>query len=176
MSFIKSIAALRPLLRRPGPSSQFLCPLRARPFSRPVSTSSTLHYAIPTTPTSSSFDPREAAAQEALSLGTAALEASDLPLAATHYLTSISIKPTSIAFYNLGVVKYQSSDLAGAIDNFLKSLALIEEGEKKDGGLKPGEEQSYPPTTKMIVKADTLTNLGAAYILSDPPRPDLALA
>lgn len=79
----------------------------------------------------------------------------------------------------MGVVRYQSSDLKGAIENFLKSLKLGEENSSdKEGGVgkKEEEERSYPPTARMIVKADTLTNLGAAYILSEPPRPDLALA
>lgn len=77
------------------------------------------------------------------------------------------------------MVRYQSSDLKGAIENFLKSLELGEESDSGGVGKKEQkeeEERSYPPTARMMVKADTLTNLGAAYILSEPPRPDLALA
>jgi tetratricopeptide (TPR) repeat protein len=181
MSLRRTIQTILPLLRRVAPSTPVL--LRPIPISssRFLSTSSILH-ATPTSPSSSTIDPREVAAQESLSLGTAALESSDLPSAAQHYLQSISIKPTAIAYYNLGVVRYQSSDLKGAIENFLKSLEL---GEENDSGGRGGvgkkeqkeeEERSYPPTARMMVKADTLTNLGAAYILSEPPRPDLALA
>lgn len=134
---------------------------------------SRMTYATSTTATSSSFDPQETAAQTSLDEGTLSLQSGDLVAAAASYQKSITIKETAIAHFNLGVVQYQQSNLPAAIASFLKSLALSTPlPSAADGKTEP---LSYPPTPAQLVLADTHTNLGAAYILSVPPRPDLAL-
>lgn len=81
------------------------------------------------------------------------------------------IKDTAIGHYNLGVVQYQLQDLPKAIESFKRSLELA------PVSTSTAETPAfYPPTPAQIVLADTHQNLGAAYILSTPPRPDLALS
>ncbi|GAA6063609.1 hypothetical protein JCM10212_006226 [Sporobolomyces blumeae] len=129
--------------------------------------------ATSTTPTSSSFDPQTVQAQQALDDGTKALEQGDFAHAAKEYERSIGIKETAIAYYNLGVVQYQLKQLAASITSFEKSLALT------DPAVKPTLPDPTAPipelTPAQIILGDTHTNLGAAYILSSPPRPDKAL-
>lgn len=52
--------------------------------------------AVPTSPTSSSFDPQTVQAQEALDQGTRSLEQGDFQTAAKFYQKSIDIKQTAI--------------------------------------------------------------------------------
>ncbi|GAA5933616.1 uncharacterized protein JCM15063_001362 [Sporobolomyces koalae] len=126
-----------------------------------------------TSPTSTSFDPQTVSAQEALDEGTRYLEQGDFDKAATNYQISIDIKETAIAYYNLGVVQYQQHKLAPSITSFEKSLSLT------DPSVKPTLPDPKAPlpelTPAQIILADTHTNLGAAYILSKPPRPEKAL-
>ncbi|GAA5914588.1 hypothetical protein JCM6882_001210 [Rhodosporidiobolus microsporus] len=127
-----------------------------------------------TTGPSSSFDPQDAAAQDALDQGTEALGRGDLNAAEEAYKRSAGIKETSIGYYNLGVVQYQLQNLSGAITSFEKSLAL-----SAAQGIKatlPDPTKDVPPLTPaQVILADTHTNLGAAYILSQPPKPEKAL-
>ncbi|KAL8287563.1 hypothetical protein RQP46_003421 [Phenoliferia psychrophenolica] len=153
----------------------------ARPFlALPSATPSAVFrapYATSTTPTSSSFDPQTVHAQNALDEGSLALELGDLAEAEKCYKKSLEIKETPIAHYNLGVVQYQLQDLSSAIASFHRSLVL------SPATTPPSPSPSSPPsppstdelTPAQLVLADTHTNLGAAYILSSPPRPDLAL-
>ncbi|GAA5840164.1 hypothetical protein JCM5353_001039 [Sporobolomyces roseus] len=129
--------------------------------------------AVPTSPTSSSFDPQTVQAQEALDQGTRSLEQGDFQTAAKFYQKSIDIKQTAIAYYNLGVVQYQLQQLPTSITSFETSLKLT------DPSVKPTLPDPTQPVPELspaqIILADTHTNLGAAYILSKPPRPEKAL-
>ncbi|KAM0750695.1 TPR-like protein [Meredithblackwellia eburnea MCA 4105] len=164
-----AVAAVRPAPTRSfrlGPSASKVTPLQTRP-------SSIATYATSTTATSSSFDPQTVAAQQALDEGTIALSNGDLQTAEDAYKKSIDIRETAIAFYNLGVVQYQKQDLVAAITSFEKSLAL---SPAEPPTLANPETDELPPlTAAQLVLADTHTNLGAAYIMSQPPRPDKAL-
>ena len=64
--------------------------------------------------------------------------------------------------------RYQLQDLSSAIKSFHRSLTLTP-------ATTPDAPASDELTPGQLVLADTHTNLGAAYILSSPPRPDLAL-
>ncbi|GAA5874040.1 hypothetical protein JCM16303_002670 [Sporobolomyces ruberrimus] len=129
--------------------------------------------ATPASPTSSSFDPQTVQAQEALDEGTRYLEIGDFDKAAKHYQKSIDIKETAIAYYNLGVVQYQLQQLPPSITSFEKSLSLTPPDVKP---VLPDPAAPLPELTPaQIILADTHTNLGAAYILSKPPRPEKAL-
>lgn len=65
--------------------------------------------------------------------------------------TSLSIMPTSSAHFNLGVVHFRLSDLPAAIASFEACLKLSPEA------------------------SDAYTNLASCYVMSSPPRPDLAV-
>jgi tetratricopeptide (TPR) repeat protein len=69
--------------------------------------------------------------------------------------------------------RYQLQKLALSIASFEKSLAIT------DPSVKPTLPDPTAPlpelTPAQIILADTHTNLGAAYILSKPPRPEKAL-
>ncbi|GAA5907372.1 tetratricopeptide repeat protein [Sporobolomyces salmoneus] len=159
------------------PTATAARPTLTRSYPKPVpsasSTSSAQIMATPTSPTSTSFDPQTVSAQEALDEGTRYLEQGDFEKAATHYKKSIEIKETAIAHYNLGVVQYQLQQLPPSIASFEKSLSLT------DPSVKPTLPDPAAPlpelTPAQIILADTHTNLGAAYILSKPPRPEKAL-
>ncbi|KAI5475396.1 hypothetical protein MNV49_001464 [Pseudohyphozyma bogoriensis] len=133
----------------------------------------TLRFASSTTPTSSSFDPQEMEAQRALDEGSIALEMGDFEEAKAAYKRSLEIKDSAIGNYNLGVVQYQLQDLPSAINSFLHSLTLSTEQVPE---MLPDPNVPRPPLTPaQVILADTHTNLGAAYILSQPPRPEKAL-
>ncbi|GAA5900577.1 hypothetical protein JCM8208_000539 [Rhodotorula glutinis] len=142
--------------------------LTASTLSRP-----TQRFASSTTPHSSTMDPQEVAAQQELDLGTEALSRGDFQTALAHYKKSVEIKQTSIGYYNLGVVQYQLQDLAASITSFELSLSHT------PPGVKPTLPDPLAPipelTPAQVILADTHTNLGAAYILSQPPQPDKAL-
>ncbi|GAA6016770.1 hypothetical protein JCM11491_001801 [Sporobolomyces phaffii] len=148
-------------------------PPLARSIPQRALTVSSKTMATPTTPTSTSFDPQTVSAQEALDEGTKHLELGDFEQAATHYRKSIDIKETAIAYYNLGVAQYQLQQLAPSIASFEKSLAVT------DPSVKPTLPDPAAPLPELspaqVILADTHTNLGAAYILSKPPRPEKAL-
>ncbi|BGP41582.1 hypothetical protein JCM10450v2_005632 [Rhodotorula kratochvilovae] len=119
------------------------------------------------------MDPQDVAAQDALDLGTEALAKGDFQEAMTHYKKSVEIKKTAIGYYNLGVVQYQLRDLASSITSFEASLAHTPAGVKPT---LPDPLQPVPALTPaQTILADTHTNLGAAYILAQPPQPDKAL-
>ncbi|KAK4048861.1 hypothetical protein OIO90_005669 [Microbotryomycetes sp. JL221] len=132
-------------------------------------------WATATTPTSSVLDPQNDAAQHQLDLGNQALQKGDFDSAQQHYNKSLQIKPSSIAHYNMGVVMYSQSNLNGAIESFESCLKLF------DPSIKPPPipddiNQAFEALTPaQQTLADTHMNLGAAYILSTPPRPDKAL-
>ncbi|TNY18228.1 TPR-like protein [Rhodotorula diobovata] len=133
----------------------------------------TQRFASSTTPHSSTMDPQEVAAQQELDLGTDALSKGDFPTALDHYRKSVGIKQTSIGYYNLGVVQYQLQDLASSIASFESSLAHTPANVRPT---LPDPLAPLPPLTPaQVILADTHTNLGAAYILSQPPQPDKAL-
>ncbi|BEJ12174.1 hypothetical protein CspHIS471_0206340 [Cutaneotrichosporon sp. HIS471] len=101
-------------------------------------------YASAATPVSPT-DPKLGHAQSLLDDGTRALEEGDLPRAKAAYEESISVMPTSGAWFNLGVVEYQLAGPLGAIEAWKQSIAL---------------EPS----------ADAYTNLGSAYMMCKPPQ------
>lgn len=69
--------------------------------------------------------------------------------------------------------RYQLQQLPAAIASFEKSLSLTPPGVKVSH---PDPAAPLPPLTPaQIILADTHTNLGAAYILSKPPRAEKAL-
>ncbi|GAA5874708.1 hypothetical protein JCM3774_004789 [Rhodotorula dairenensis] len=126
-----------------------------------------------TTPHSSTMDPQQVAAQQALDQGTEALATGDFEAAKKAYQRSVDVKQTSIGYYNLGVVQYQLRDLAGAIASFEASIAHT------PADVKPTFPDPDAPTPELTpaqaILADTHTNLGAAYILSQPPNAEKAL-
>jgi len=69
--------------------------------------------------------------------------------------------------------RYQLQDLASSITSFELSLSHT------PPGVKPTLPDPLAPipelTPAQVILADTHTNLGAAYILSQPPQPDKAL-
>ncbi|KLT45049.1 hypothetical protein CC85DRAFT_282954, partial [Cutaneotrichosporon oleaginosum] len=118
---------------------------RAVPARRaPSAASWSRAYATGTSPVSPT-DPKLGQAQSLLEDGTRALEEGDLPRAKAAYEESISVMPTSGAWFNLGVVEYQLAGPQGAIDAWKQSIAL---------------EPS----------ADAYTNLGSAYMMCKPPQ------
>ncbi|GAA5852303.1 hypothetical protein JCM8547_006729 [Rhodosporidiobolus lusitaniae] len=141
--------------------------------SRPCPSFHMARSASTTAGPSSSFDPQEVAAQQALDEGTEALQQGDFEGAQKAYKKSVAVKATSIGYYNLGVVQYQLQQLPLAIASFEKSLSLTPEGVKVT---LPDPAAPIPELTPaQIILADTHTNLGAAYILSKPPNPAKAL-
>lgn len=68
--------------------------------------------------------------------------------------------------------RYQLQNLPAAIASFHRSLALTPATPPSEP---PSPDEELDLTPAQLVLADTHTNLGAAYILSTPPRPDLAL-
>ncbi|GAA5841029.1 hypothetical protein JCM11251_006788 [Rhodosporidiobolus azoricus] len=155
--------SIRTFLARP--SSALSIPARTPTMARSAST---------TNGPSTSFDPQDAAAQDALDQGTEALGRGDLNAAEAAYKKGVGVKGTSIGYYNLGVVQYQLQNLSGAISSFERSLALSAEQ-----GIKATHPDPLKPipelTPAQVILADTHTNLGAAYILSQPPKPEKAL-
>ncbi|GAA5889626.1 hypothetical protein JCM5296_002414 [Sporobolomyces johnsonii] len=168
----QAIHALRLATRTPSPLAVVRSVVPPLTAARALSSTRSA-MATSTTPTSSSFDPQTVAAQDALDEGTSALEQGDFDKAALAYQKSIAIKETPIAYYNLGVVQYQLQQLSNSITSFERSLALT------DPSVKPKLPDPSAPipelTPAQIILADTHTNLGAAYILMSPPRPDKAL-
>lgn len=126
-------------------------PLTASP-SRLFATTAFAHYAESTTPHSTFSDPAILESQKALEEGTSHLESGNYAAAKESYLRSISIKESSSAHFNLGVVHFHLQDIDSAIPCFEKSLQLMPES------------------------SDTHANLATAYIMSTPPRPDLAMS
>ncbi|SCV74987.1 BQ2448_8016 [Microbotryum intermedium] len=119
------------------------------------------------TESSSLQDPQEGQAQAALDQGTLALQQGQLKDAAKHYQDSLRVKETSIG-------KYQLSSLPEAIKSFERSLSLSPSVPVPTDNLDP-DAPLQPLTPAQLIAADTHTNLGAAYILSKPPQPQLAL-
>ncbi|KAN0063462.1 hypothetical protein ACQY0O_003909 [Thecaphora frezii] len=109
-------------------------------------------YATSTTAASSSTDPAEEEAQRFLEQGTSYLEAGDLEEAKKAYRRSLEVKPSSSAWFNLGVCFYHDHELDSAISAWTDSLRLAPDS------------------------ADAHTNLASAYVLSKPSRPDLAVS
>ncbi|CAH7682193.1 hypothetical protein PPACK8108_LOCUS14956, partial [Phakopsora pachyrhizi] len=106
--------------------------------------------ASPTKTPASSSDPLEIESQRLIEQGSKLLEKGDVEGASKKYKRSISIKPTSTGYYNLGIALYQLKRHSEAISVWEKSLA---------------ESPS----------ADVHNNLASAYILSEPPEPHKAL-
>lgn len=79
---------------------------------------------------------------------------------------------TETANYNLGVVHYQQQNTNQAISTFLHSLTLSPSPTPTSSD---SPSSPSPLTPAQILTTDTHTNLGSLYILSKPPRPDLAL-
>lgn len=65
---------------------------------------------------------------------------------------------------------YQQQNTNQAIATFLHSLTL-----SPPSAPTPPDSPPTPLTPAQILTTDTHTNLGSLYILSKPPRPDLAL-
>lgn len=108
-------------------------------------------YAESTTPHSTFSDPSILESQKALEEGSSHLESGNFSAAKDAYLRSISIKESSSAHFNLGVVHFQLKDLDSSIASFEKSLQLMPDS------------------------PDTHTNLASAHIMATPPRPDRAM-
>ncbi|CAE7225375.1 unnamed protein product [Rhizoctonia solani] len=108
-------------------------------------------WASSVTPASSTHDPAEMEALEALEAGTQKLEEGDVEGARTLYQRSVDLKPNASNLFNLGVTKYHAKDFDGAIDNWKKSIEL----------------QPDSP--------DAHTNLASAYIMNPVPKPQLAV-
>lgn len=70
---------------------------------------------------------------------------------------------------------YQLSDLPSAITSFESSIRLTPSDVKAPEIPEDASKPLPMLSPAQIVLADTHTNLGAAYILSTPPRPDKAL-
>ncbi|CAE6463039.1 unnamed protein product [Rhizoctonia solani] len=108
-------------------------------------------WASSVTPTSSTHDPAEMEALEALEAGTQKLEEGDVEGARTLYQRSVDLKPNASNLFNLGVTKYHAKDFDGAIENWKQSIEL----------------QPDSP--------DAHTNLASAYIMNPVPKPQLAV-
>ncbi|EGG05714.1 uncharacterized protein MELLADRAFT_36667, partial [Melampsora larici-populina 98AG31] len=106
--------------------------------------------ASPTSSPPSSQDPLEDESQKLIDSASLLLEKGDIEGAKDLYEKSISIKPTSTSYYNLGITLYQLKKLPEAIKVWETSL-----------NLNPS--------------SDVHTNLASAYILSEPPQPQKAL-
>ncbi|CCO28417.1 hypothetical protein BN14_02412 [Rhizoctonia solani AG-1 IB] len=124
---------------------------RAAPGLRPVSAAFHARWASSVTPTSSTHDPAEMEALEALEAGTQKLEEGDVEGARTLYQRSVDLKPNASNLFNLGVTKYHAKDFDGAIENWRQSIEL----------------QPDSP--------DAHTNLASAYIMNPVPKPQLAV-
>ncbi|CAO1638687.1 unnamed protein product [Sympodiomycopsis kandeliae] len=107
-------------------------------------------YATSTTSHSTIADPSEKEAQQILEKGHEQLEIGNWDGARDYYLQSNKIKETASTHFNLGVVYFQLKDLPNSIKSFEKSLQMSPDS------------------------PDAHTNLASAYIMSSPPRPDLA--
>ncbi|KAH7335335.1 TPR-like protein [Rhizoctonia solani] len=116
-----------------------------------VAVSQPTRWASSVTPTSSTHDPAEMEALEALEAGTQKLEEGDVEGARTLYQRSVDLKPNASNLFNLGVTKYHAKDFDGAIDNWKQSIEL----------------QPDSP--------DAHTNLASAYIMNPVPKPQLAV-
>lgn len=125
------------------------CRALSAPSTRSLSTTFPLR-ASSTTPHSTINDPAVLESQKALEEGTSCLESGDLEGAKTAYLRSIEISESSSAHFNLGVTHFQLRDVEASIKSFEKSLELNRDS------------------------PDAHTNIASAYIMSTPPRPDLA--
>ncbi|CAE6513701.1 unnamed protein product [Rhizoctonia solani] len=108
-------------------------------------------WASSVTPTSSTHDPAEMEALEALEAGTQKLEEGDVEGARALYQRSVDLKPNASNLFNLGVTKYHAKDFDGAIENWKQSIEL----------------QPDSP--------DAHTNLASAYIMNPVPKPQLAV-
>ncbi|KAL9933740.1 hypothetical protein V8E36_007398 [Tilletia maclaganii] len=144
----------------------------ARTFS-----STAAQYAVSTTPASSINDPAEEAAQKHMEEGTALIESGNLEKAKEGelprcvnagqdltmsslfpnvdaieaYERSLAIKESSSALFNLGVCQYHAKDLTGAIASWTRVIELA-------------------PNS-----SDAHMNIASAFVMSVPPRPDLAI-
>ncbi|KAE8211484.1 hypothetical protein CF327_g4758 [Tilletia walkeri] len=107
--------------------------------------------AVSTTPTSSINDPAEEEAQRFLEEGTALIESGDIENAKKAYERSLAIKESSSALFNLGVCQYHNKDLTGAIASWNRVVELS-------------------PNS-----SDAHMNIASAFVMSVPPRPDLAV-
>lgn len=129
--------------------------LAARPQVRtPIAynfSSSARIQATSPSPTSSIKNPAEEESQRNLEIGTAALEAGNVPDAKAAYERAISIFETASAHFNLGVCQYHEKDIDSAIQSWKSTLRLSPES------------------------ADAHTNIASAYVMSVPSRPDLAI-
>ncbi|SGZ31898.1 BQ5605_C042g12034 [Microbotryum silenes-dioicae] len=169
---ITSLARSSTTVARLKTSGPVTNPWTARLY--PSCTCTMTRHASSSTDASSLQDPQEIQAQAALDQGTLALQHGHLDEAARHYQHSLSIKESSIAHYNLGVVQYQLSSLPDAIKSFERSLSLSPSVPNPTQDVNPSTPLQ-PLTPAQLIAADTHTNLGAAYILSKPPQPQLAL-
>lgn len=89
----------------------------------------------------------------------------------------MTIHPSSTAHFNLGVVYFRLEDLPAAIKSFEASLALSKEQNRVksvDSDAESSTEEAKEFTD--LGDADAHTNLASCYILSQPPRPDLAVS
>ncbi|KAK0546785.1 hypothetical protein OC845_004413 [Tilletia horrida] len=107
--------------------------------------------AVSTTPASTIHDPAEEEAQRYMDEGTSLIEKGDLESAQKSYERSLSIKESSSALFNLGVCQYHAKDLTGAIASWNRVIELS-------------------PNS-----SDAHMNIASAYVMSVPPRPDLAV-
>ncbi|QRW17057.1 hypothetical protein RhiXN_05059 [Rhizoctonia solani] len=116
-----------------------------------IDVSERTRWASSVTPTSSTHDPAEMEALEALEAGTQKLEEGDVEGARALYQRSVDLKPNASNLFNLGVTKYHAKDFDGAIENWKQSIEL----------------QPDSP--------DAHTNLASAYIMNPVPKPQLAV-
>jgi len=96
-------------------------------------------------------DPAETEALLTLEDGTRKLEEGDAEAALALYQRSVNIKRTASSLFNLGVAHYHLKTFSEAVKAWKEAIKL----------------QPDSP--------DAHTNLASAYIMSPPPRPDLAL-
>lgn len=85
-------------------------------------------------------------------------------------INSITISSTSTAHFNLGVTQFRLGDLPAAIASFEKSITLS--NQEQTAADNSPTSSDFPPMTSV---ADAHTNLASCYIMSSPPRPDLAI-
>ncbi|KAK0522073.1 hypothetical protein OC842_006575 [Tilletia horrida] len=102
-------------------------------------------------PASSINDPAEEEAQRHMEEGTALIESGDLESAKKAYERSLAIKESSSALFNLGVCQYHAKDLTAAIESWNRVIELS-------------------PSS-----SDAHMNIASAFVMSVPPRPDLAI-
>ncbi|ELU43640.1 TPR_2 domain-containing protein [Rhizoctonia solani AG-1 IA] len=125
--------------------------LKSIPMIFRTDVSERTRWASSVTPTSSTHDPAEMEALEALEAGTQKLEEGDVEGARALYQRSVDLKPNASNLFNLGVTKYHAKDFDGAIENWKQSIEL----------------QPDSP--------DAHTNLASAYIMNPVPKPQLAV-